>query len=94
MKILDWIQGKKLKLETMEIEERDDLVIMPAWQFALLVEDYQELKRSLITYLVMFLAVLGFCLWLIWIQQKNIRNRGERLTSELHLASSVLLAKG
>jgi hypothetical protein len=65
MKIVDWIKGKKLKLETMEIEERDDLVIIPAWQFALFVEDYQELKRNLITYLIMFLAAIGFCIWLI-----------------------------
>lgn len=64
MKIVDWIKGNKLKLETLEIEERDDLVIIPAWQFALFVADYQELKRSLIAYLVIFLAALGLCLWL------------------------------
>lgn len=64
MKIVDWIKGKKLKLETLEIEESGDQVIIPAWQFALFVGDYQELKRSLITYLVLFLVAAAALLWL------------------------------
>jgi len=63
MKIKDWIQGKALNLETMEIEERDDLVIIPAWQFALLIRKYNEYRQSMIIYFG--LVIVMFVLW-IW----------------------------
>ena len=62
MKIIDWIQGKTLNLETMEIEERDDLVIIPAWQFALLIRRHNEYRRSEIIYFG--LIIVMFVLWL------------------------------
>ena len=64
MKIIDWIQGKSLSLETMEIEERDDLVIIPAWQFALLIRTHNIYRQSAIIYLG--LVVVMFVLW-IWL---------------------------
>ena len=62
MNIKDWIQGKVLRLETMEIEERDNLVIIPAWQFALWVRQYNGYRQSMIIYFG--LVVVMFVLWM------------------------------
>jgi len=60
MKILDWIQGKKFTEETMNIEEEDDKVIIPKWQFALFVREFYEYRRSNNGYalLLLIMAVL------------------------------------
>jgi len=60
MKILDWIQGKKFTEETMTIEEEDDKVIIPKWQFALFVREFYEYRRSTNGYalLTLIMAVL------------------------------------
>lgn len=68
MKILDWIQGKKLELETLEIEERDDLVVIPSWQFALLVQNYIELKKSNVGFAMMLLLFAFVFLMLLSIR--------------------------
>ena len=62
MNIKDWIQGKVLRLETMEIDERDDLVIIPAWQFALMISKYNNYRQSMILYFG--LTVVMFVLWM------------------------------
>ena len=63
MKILDWIQGKKFTEERMDIEEQDDKVIIPQWQFALFVREFYEYRRSNTLY-ALLLLVLVFVLLL------------------------------
>ena len=63
MKILDWIQGKKFTEERMDIEEQDDKVIIPQWQFALFVQEFYEYRRSNTGY-ALLLLVLVFVLLL------------------------------
>ena len=64
MKIVDWISGKRLNLETSDIEERDDVVTIPAWQFALFVHEYEECRKSMILYLFVLLCVIGLFVFL------------------------------
>jgi len=58
MKISDWIQGRKFTDENMDIEEQDDKVIIPAWQFALFVREFYEYRRSNAVYALLLLAVV------------------------------------
>jgi hypothetical protein len=67
MKIVDWIQGKVLNLDTMEIEERDDLVIIPAWQFALLIRKHEEYRHSMIMYFVLLIAMFVLWVWSVYL---------------------------
>ena len=70
MKILEWMQKGKLterNLENMDIEEQDDKVIIPKWQFALLYHAFYEYRRSNLIYagmvLVLVVAMLYFSIW-------------------------------
>ena len=67
MKIIDWINGKRLNLETMEIEERDDLVIIPAWQFALLISKFNEYRHSMIIYFGLLIIMFVFWVWSVYL---------------------------
>ena len=58
MKILDWIQGRKFTEENMDIEEQDDKVIIPQWQFALFVREFYEYRRSNAVYALLLLVVV------------------------------------
>ena len=63
----DWIQGKNLNYETMEIEERDNVVIIPAWQFALFIEKYHEYRRSMLMYLGLFVVMVVLWVWSMYL---------------------------
>lgn len=67
MKIIDWINGKVLNLETMEIEERDDLVIIPAWQFALLINKFNEYRHSMMIYFGLLIVMFVFWVWSVYL---------------------------
>ncbi len=58
MKITDWINGKTLNIETLEIEERDNVVILPAWQFALFVRRYRDRTASMITWFLLSIVLV------------------------------------
>ncbi len=67
MNIKDWIQGKVLNLETMEIEERDDLVIIPSWQFALLISKFNNYRQSMIVYFALAVGLVVFWAWSLYL---------------------------
>ena len=67
MKIMDWIQGKNLNLETMEIEERDDVVVIPAWQFALMIKRYHDTRHAMLSYFVLVVVMFVFWMWTFYL---------------------------
>lgn len=67
MKLIDWINGKVLNLETMEIEERDDLVIIPSWQFALLINKHNEYRHSMMIYFGLLIVMFVFWVWSVYL---------------------------
>lgn len=64
MKIIEWIKGQRLNVESLEIEETEDgKVILQSWQFALLISKYENIKFSMYGYFA--LTVILFALWIL-----------------------------
>jgi len=63
MKLLEWIKKEKRlttrNLENMDIEEQDDKVIIPKWQFAIFVHAFREYRSATLMYALMILALVG-----------------------------------
>lgn len=70
MKLLEWITGRELtkrNLENMDIEEQDDKVIIPKWQFVIFVHAFYEYRRTNSIYAIMVLAlVVAMVYFSIW----------------------------
>jgi hypothetical protein len=67
MKIIDWFKENNLILETMEIEERDDVIVIPAWQFVLLINKLKEYRHSMIIYFGLLIVMFVFWVWSVYL---------------------------
>jgi hypothetical protein len=66
MKIIDWLKGQKLNLETCDlVESEEGFISLPAWQWAMFVHEYENYRYNSYLWIAMFLlAIFVFLVFL------------------------------